>query len=276
MRKRKKKRKGKRKIVILVTMAVFVFTTSAVLTNRGRQSQLVAVNKANSSKNITKAEKESKKIEQTQTKSNTNNKQANYSSTSSNAVQVQSSTNTSAINTNYSQFFKRDVFIGDSITQGISDYDFLDNANVYAKLGISLTGVDVQIAKAKKIQPQKILLLLGANDIENDGTTPAIFKERYRNVIRKIKTSMPNTKIYVQSILPVLPNAAKSDPLVNNTRIGQFNNAIAAMASEENITYLNIASLINDSNKNLYEPDGEHFKCQFYKLWLNYLEAKVK
>lgn len=271
-----RKKRNKKKLVIIVTMAVCAVIVSAVFTNRGRQSQLVAANKANSIKNIKKAAKKSTKIEQTQAEATTNNKQTINGSTSSNADEIQSNTNTSAINTNYSQFFKEDVFIGDSITQGISDYDFLNEENVYAKLGISLMQVDAQIAKAKKIQPQKIFLLLGANDIEYEGTTPGVFKERYRNVICKIKTSMPNTKIYVQSILPVLPNAAKNNPLVNNTRIGQFNNAIASMASEENITYLNIASLINNSNKNLYEPDGEHFKCKFYNLWLNYIEANIK
>lgn len=179
-------------------------------------------------------------------------------------------------NTNYSKVFNKDIFIGDSITEGMSDFDFLAEDNVCAKLGLNLNTIDQQIEKAKIMKPERIFLLVGSNDIENDGTTPEAFKKKYADVIRKIKKSMTGVEIYVQSILPVLPQATERNPLVNNDRIGKFNAAIKAMVKEEDITYLNIASLVNDSSRKFYEPDGEHFKPQFYNLWLNYLELNAK
>lgn len=179
-------------------------------------------------------------------------------------------------NTNYSQVFKKDIFIGDSITEGMSDFDFLDEDNVCAKLGLNLNTIDQQIEKAQIMKPERIFLLVGSNDIEDDGTTPEAFKKKYADVIRKIKKSILGVKIYVQSILPVLPQVTQKHPIVNNDRVGKFNSAIQAMAKEENISYINIASLVNDSSKKLYEPDGQHFKSQFYNLWLDYLELNTK
>lgn len=195
---------------------------------------------------------------------------------SDNAQLVASTDNVNNIDKNYAAFFKKDVFIGDSITEGLAEYDILNEENVCAKLGLSLDGVDAQISKAVSLKPEKVFLLLGSNDIEYEQETPEAFADKYKQVINKIKLRLPEAKLYIQSILPVLPQAAKQDKLVNNTRIDEFNVAVKQMAEQEKLDYINIASVLNESNKNLYEQDGEHLKIQFYPLWLNYIEVNIK
>jgi hypothetical protein len=270
-------KKNKRNLKKTYVIVIFILTISTAITavystnvavgkNHGKGvNTAVKKNEVVVSTDIGKKDNENSKIQGDKKEQQIN--QQNYT--------TKITENSMAIE-KYESFFKRDIFIGDSITQGISEFDFLPEENVCAKLGINLTQVDAQIEKAKKLNPNRIYLLLGSNDLEYGGTTPDIFKQRYKKVLEKIKKTNPNAKIYVQSILPVLPKASKNNSLVNNTRIGQFNAEIAALAKEENLNYLNIASLIDDSTKNLYEPDGEHFKSRFYTLWLNYIEKNVK
>lgn len=270
-------RKKRKRLSIIVVMAVCVVISSILIANHGEQKQVLAIDNPKETEgkaeinNLVEVEKDKNVVAEKNERETENNKQAVSDKTIS-----KSNEDSNNIEKNYSKFFKKDIFLGDSITEGMSDYDFLEEANVCAKLGVNLTKVDELIEKAKNQQPEKIFLLLGANDLEYGGTTPELFKDRYKNVIHKVKASIPNSKIYVQSILPVLPQASRNNSFVNNSRIGQFNTVIKAMASEENITYLNIASLINDSNKNLYEQDGIHFKSKFYTLWLNYIELNAK
>ncbi|WP_160673253.1 GDSL-type esterase/lipase family protein [Clostridium sp. C8-1-8] len=270
-------KKNKRNLKKTYVIVIFILTISTAITalystnvavgkNHGKEvNTAVKKNEVVVSSDIGKKDNENSKMQGDKKEQQIN--QQNYNTkTTENSMAMEK----------YDSFFKRDIFIGDSITQGISEFDFLPEENVCAKLGINLTQVDAQIEKAKKLNPNRIYLLLGSNDLEYGGTTPDIFKQRYQKVLEKIKKTIPNAKIYVQSILPVLPKASKNNSLVNNTRIGQFNAEIAALAKEENLNYLNIASLIDDYTKNLYEPDGEHFKSKFYTLWLNYIEKNVK
>ncbi|OOM82352.1 GDSL-like lipase/acylhydrolase [Clostridium puniceum] len=279
IREKRKKlivRKRRRRLASVAIIVACVIITSIVIANQREQKQVMAADNiistesAEEIKNSVETEKENV-ITEKDKKENVNGEKV-----ASDEPIAQSNESSNNMDANYSQFFKKDVFIGDSITEGMSDYDFLDEENVCAKLGLNLTQVDPQIEKAKNLKPRRIFLLLGANDIEYSGTTPEIFKERYIEVIHKVKVSIPNSKIYVQSILPVLPQASRSNQLVNNTRIGKFNTVIKAMASEENITYLNIDALVKDSNKNLYEQDGIHFKSKFYTLWLDYIKLNTK
>lgn len=241
-------------LAILVILSIIVFLKSKVVNNNFQSSVAKFASKQN---------QKSKEIKPETIVSNNNTHAA-------------ATDNINTIDKNYAAFFKKDVFIGDSITEGLAEYDILNEENVCAKLGLSLDDVDAQTTKAVSLKPEKVFLLLGSNDIEYEQETPKAFADKYKQVINRIKLRLPEAKLYIQSILPVLSQAAKQDKLVNNTRIDEFNAAVKQMAEQEKLEYINIASVLNESNKNLYEQDGEHFKIQFYPLWLNYVEANIK
>ena len=174
---------------------------------------------------------------------------------------------------NYKEFFKDDVFLGDSISEGLFYYDFLDENRVIASKGLSIIrGID-EADKAIALNPNNVFILFGVNDID-DRTPTSWIIGHYTTLVEKLKTKLPNSQIYVLSILPVLESQVKN-PHINNAHIQECNAGLKNMASYEDVKYINLGLLLNENNKNLYAGDGVHFKPDFYSLWLNYLESII-
>lgn len=165
------------------------------------------------------------------------------------------------------------VFYGDSITEALSFYDTLDDSYVVGIKGITLPKAAYQsnIDKVKKLHPKKVFALLGINDV-SDNISPQYFASRYVSVVKKIKRELPNTDIYIQSIFPVADKVQKRNSLFSDERIQKLNSAIKKMADEEGVNYINLFDMVNGLSEELYEPDGEHFKPEFNKIWLNYIK----
>ncbi|WP_082789080.1 DHHW family protein [Desulfolucanica intricata] len=171
---------------------------------------------------------------------------------------------------NYKEFFKQDVFMGDSITDAIACYGLVEQQNVCAQIGINIDEAAAQVNNIKIANPRNIYLLYGVNDMD-DRTPAEWFVEQYRVLVRNVKNRFPNANIYVQSVLPVDTTLEQRNPHFNNKHINKCNAGLLKMAEEEKVKFLNIAILLNESNKNLYESDGTHLKAPFYNLWFNYL-----
>lgn len=175
----------------------------------------------------------------------------------------------------YKEVFKNDAFIGDSITEGLSFYEFLNEENVYAKLGVSLSTAQKEIDNAAEQQPDNVFLLFGLNDVADPDMSEQRFAKSYKAAIISIKKQLPKSNIYVQSVLPVLSSATEKKPSLNNERIKKFNIELINLCKNENVTYLDISGLVSDNPK-LYQADGIHFMQQFYTSWLYYIQEKVK
>lgn len=172
-------------------------------------------------------------------------------------------------------FFKNDVFMGDSIIEALGEYEFIGEKNVCAKKGININKAKDEVYKINIENPRNIYILYGANDMDN--TVPSKwFIDNYRTLIHKVKDKFPNSKIYIQSIMPVLPMAEKKKPTMTNSYINQCNAGLMRMAREENVGFLNIKSVLNEGNRKLYENDGIHFTANFYPIMLNYIKNNVQ
>lgn len=257
-----RKKKFIKRLVSLICM--FVFMTLVIF---------ISVNKIKAYYSTTNT---SKKVSKSASISNDDSKNIKTKKENSSDTDTKKQKENRVPSTNYKEYFKKDVFIGDSITQGISYYEYVDDSNVSAKLGVNLSQVKSLADNAAKIKPENVYLLLGANDIENKDTSCDQFVESYKSVIDYIKQSMPDSDIYVQSIFPILPKAEKSAKGVTNQRINEFNEGIKSMAVDEKINYVNVATIFEGGKESLYEQDGEHIKSQAYPLWLNYLEQNLK
>ena len=49
--------------------------------------------------------------------------------------------------------------MGDSITEGFSEYDVLNASSVVSKIGVHLNELDEQVQQVKELDPQVIFLL---------------------------------------------------------------------------------------------------------------------
>ncbi len=179
-----------------------------------------------------------------------------------------SSVNTVPISV-YKEYFKEDLFIGDSITEELKYYKFLYDNNVFSKIGLNTDTLRKLIPDEDfGIEPKNIYLMMGLNDSVFVKTEEK-FKERYLAMLDALQTKFPDAKIYLQAIFPVSKALdKKEDARVNNTKINSFNEVIKTIASERGLDYLDFSYLLKE-NEDYFEPDGMHLKSKFHKVWLN-------
>lgn len=180
----------------------------------------------------------------------------------------------SPTNSDYKTSFKDGLFFGDSITEGLSFYEYLNEANVISSMGITLYKAPAELDKVTLSHPKNIFLLFGINDIDGVMTDEKFISE-YTTFIHAIRSKFPAAKIYVQSILPVTADATKKKPALTNARIEDLNADLSKLAKQEKISYLDIAAVTKNAPASLYEPDGIHFKSSFYPMWLNYILTHI-
>lgn len=192
-------------------------------------------------------------------------------------------------------YYKNTVFTGDSIMSGFATY--VQNASGTAPQWIKqctfLTAVSWGIDDALKgtgpmyngkaqdisvslsaINPSKIFINLGINEMNGLGS-PGYSVEKlngkYGELIAKIKSAVPDSKVYVMSIPPI--TAAKETPTFSNETIRKFNESIEAKAEEWGITYLDFAEEFGGVLSPDYARDGIHHQPKaFQEIWIPYLE----
>ena len=174
----------------------------------------------------------------------------------------------------YNEYFKNDLFIGDSITDSLAFYELIDQNNVIAKLGLTTLKAQDEIETISNQNPENIYLMFGMNDILTFRDTEKFIKH-YKELIDIVRKKFPEAKIYIQSILPVSSKVKDKKPALTNENINKFNQCLIDMAEQENIAYLNTNSIV-EGDMNLLEPDGIHVKYKFYELWLDYLIDNTK
>lgn len=179
-----------------------------------------------------------------------------------------SSVNTVPISV-YKDYFKDDLFIGDSITEELKYYKFLFDDNVFSKIGLNTDTLRKLLPNENfNIVPKNIYLMMGLNDsvfVKSEEK----FKQRYESMLSALQEKFPNSTIYLQGIFPVSKALdTKEDARVNNTKINSFNKVVKSIASERGLTYLDFSYLL-DENQDYFEPDGMHLKSSFHKVWLN-------
>ena len=186
-----------------------------------------------------------------------------------------------------SSYFTDAAFIGDSLTQGLQLYDILDT-NVVANKGINLQSVyqedKIRVAEGytsvmkelDRIQPAKIYILLGANDI--GWREESAFKDLYAKLVDTIQAQHPDAVLYLQSMFPVTQGYSNKDNGITNEKLTRYNQEIIAVAEEKGAYYLDIASALKDETGALPDevsPDGMHLNAPYYQIWFDYLKTHV-
>ncbi|MDO4338557.1 MAG: GDSL-type esterase/lipase family protein [Eubacteriales bacterium] len=169
------------------------------------------------------------------------------------------------------QAFQGSVIIGDSITESIVEYGFLDTDVVVSKRGLSIVNADEQIQTAIGLHPSTIFMAFGSNDLEIYESDSASFIDAYRTQLQKLSEALPDSPVYINGILPILQSTIDEVPALGY--YPQFNQALQELCMEMGYTYIDTAYLVNDG-ESMYEPDGEHVIRDYYPKWLT-LMAKT-
>lgn len=180
----------------------------------------------------------------------------------------------------FKTFFKGDVFLGDSITDALGFFGIIQKKSVVSSIGVTLHKAQknlVPLIAQKK--PKRIFVLLGVNDMD-EYVTDKIFKERYLKLITLLKQKSPNSKIYIESILPVDDKVTKkvvnsNIARPNNEKIEKFNEVLKEVAQESGCYYLDLNKNLKIHTEGMYLKDGIHFKKEFHYLWLDLIQKEI-
>ena len=171
------------------------------------------------------------------------------------------------------------VFLGNSITEAGRWNDILPGQSLVNR-GISgdiSYGVLARLDEIISLNPKKVFLLIGVNDLKREIPTELII-ENYRKITEKLTRESPKTKIYLQSVLPVNSEVLiEAFNKVSNADIALLNEGLRDVAKRGNATYVNLHEVFADENgllKKQYTPDGIHLHLTAYPLWITYLKTK--
>lgn len=159
-------------------------------------------------------------------------------------------------------FFGDYMILGDSRAEGFKVYEFISDSQVLADRGDKITNILDHEKEIITFNPSVIIFSYGLNDIGQYVSADDYVKE-YSEVLSKLKSKLPNTQFYINSIIPKLSEKSSGDSIT-------FTNKVEEMCKEQGYGYIDCTAL-SDENKNLYEQDGVHFKSDFYPIWAEYI-----
>lgn len=168
--------------------------------------------------------------------------------------------------------FDGSILFGDSRTVGFQYYEFLDKKQVLAKNGLTIKDIDAYLPQMKTLNPSVLFLCTGLNDVSTGAwKTPEEYVKSYEEKIQMLKKELPDTDIYINSIIPV-QEPASDKPY--NKKIPGYNKVVKAWCKEKGYAYIDNAEVYKE-HKDLYDVDGIHFKKKFYEYWALNMLAEV-
>jgi len=173
------------------------------------------------------------------------------------------------------------IFLGNSLTEAGRWKDIAPELPILNRgiSGDNSFGLYARLDEVVRHHPKKIFLMIGVNDLKRGTPTSYIIKN-YERIVAKIIKESPQTKIYLNSILPI--NKSKlieSFKAVNNDDINILNNALKDIsAKHKNVEFVDLYPVIADEKGELRKeltPDGIHLEMFAYVDVVNYLK-KIK
>lgn len=182
-------------------------------------------------------------------------------------------------------WFDDALFIGDSRTEALRNYDGLGGATYFAVKGLMVntayTRAEIGVGGRKETVMQaaasqkygKIYIMLGVNEL--GWSSMDTFVSDYKKMIGDLKKDQPGVRIFLESVLPVSAKKSAESSVYNNDRIASFNNAIKRIAKDEDIAYLDVggAVSVNGVLPDDASADGVHLNAAYCAKWCDYLKA---
>lgn len=166
------------------------------------------------------------------------------------------------------------VFLGNSITDG-GNFEELFKREDVKNRGIRsdiIPGVMKRLDQVVKGHPRKIFLLIGINDVSHGHSVDKL-AQRYENLVKEIMRRSPQTKLYLQSIMPIDNRFGVYRNLRGKEQtVVDFNKRIQAIAEENGLTYIDLWPVLSDKEGRMrsdFTNDGLHLTGPGYRAWTN-------
>lgn len=172
------------------------------------------------------------------------------------------------------------VFFGDSMTDR-GDWNKLFPDVPLINLGIggdTTAGLLNRIDQVIDMQPPKIFLMIGTNDLCFYRDVPETLKN-YDKILSILHRELPDTDIYIESVLPYNDTIFPAAGLRSNENILTLNEGIKKLAEKYNDPYLDITPDFTAPDGRLpagLTVDGLHLNQKGYELWRDKITKYVK
>ena len=170
------------------------------------------------------------------------------------------------------------IYLGDSLTEAGRWKDIAPEYPILNRgiSGDNSFGVYARLEEVLRHQPEKLFLMIGVNDLKR-GIPATYIIRNYERIVHKILKDSPQTKVYLNSILPInnkkLIEAFKS---VSNHDIHVLNEALLKIShSDKRIQFIDLHKVLADENNELKSeltPDGIHLEMHAYTIVIEYLK----
>lgn len=168
---------------------------------------------------------------------------------------------------------KKALVVSDSMGEGLSAYKVLNEENVIWHRGRRVDNMDIDIDKILEFNPSYIFMSYGANDIKWWGGNAEKFINAYKAQIENLQSKLPNTKIIINSVLPVGEKAIEKD--ASFTHQEEFNTALKALAKEMNLDFIENGFIVY-TKENPFSSDGVHPKSFFFFAWGKHMASYLE
>lgn len=170
--------------------------------------------------------------------------------------------------------FENAAILGDSRAVGFYYHEFVPEERVMAQGGGKITDVPEYIEQLKSLNPDQIFLCFGLNDV-GIGFWPTAeeYNAAYDEQVQLLNRELPNSTVYVNSILPAVGAGLSADP--DYPRIGEYNEGLKALCEEKGYHFIDNTEMAL-SHEDLYQADGLHVETEFYKYWAANMLTEVE
>lgn len=174
------------------------------------------------------------------------------------------------------------VMAGNSLTEGGGDWNARLKKKTIRNRGISgdtVMGIYDRLHQILPGQPDKLFLLAGVNDISHDLSADSIVY-MIRTTVERIRRESPETKLYLQSLLPFNESFGRYSKLTGKSdMVPEINTQLAALAKECGIQFINLFPLFTEKGTNVLRKelthDGLHLNDEGYKIWVKELKKQI-
>lgn len=170
------------------------------------------------------------------------------------------------------------VFLGDSLTDNYDWCEAFKNVDIQNR-GISSDTTDGVLNRLDTIineKPKEIFIMIGTNDLGN-GKSVEYIVENYKTILGKINLGCPETKIFIQGVLPT-NKTMTGNGMSSNNNIIDLNNILRKLEND-NIKFINLHDSFLDDKNELnedYTYDGVHLNGKGYEIWTDSIKDYVQ
>lgn len=168
------------------------------------------------------------------------------------------------------------VFFGNSITRGSSFHNYFKDKSVcnLGYPGDTLDGMLLRVKQIKDLHPKKVFIMAGINGLH--WQSQDVFKEKYTKLLSLTTNAVPNSEIYLQSILPV--NHKMKPGVASSNKIIEANKIIEELAKDYHCTYIDLYSIYAKDGEMPIEltRDGVHLFPESYEIWAKKIQPFIE